>query len=111
MVYVGQTKRALKLRVAEHKALIRLQNMDYAIARHYISAGHGSPASLKFWGLEKVERSPRGGDHNNRLLRREAHWVFKLNSVEPFGLNEMNNLVFFDFCAFHLLFNYLHIGT
>ena len=79
MVYVGQTKRALKLRVAEHKAAIRLKNMDYAIARHYINAGHGSPASLKFWGLEKVERSPREGDHNNRLLRRQAHW--EVNSL------------------------------
>ena len=92
MVYVGQTKRQLKVRVAEHKAAIRSQNKDYAIARHYINAGHGSSASLKFWGLEKVEQSPRGGDHNSRLLRREAHWVFKLNSVEPYGLNDSNNL-------------------
>ena len=92
MVYVGQTKRPLKDRVAEHKTAIRVQNMDYAIARHYKDAGHGSPATLQFWGLEKVEESPRGGDHNARLLRRESHWVFKLNCVQPYGLNDSNNL-------------------
>lgn len=32
---VGQTKRNLKLRVAEHKATIRNGNMDYATAGHY----------------------------------------------------------------------------
>lgn len=92
LVYIGQTKRALKLRIAEHKAAIRNNNMDYAIARHYVSANHGSPASLKFWGIEKIEVSPRGGDIINRLLRRESFWIHELNSVEPLGLNEENNL-------------------
>ena len=88
MVYVGQTKRALKTRIAEHKAAIRNNNMDYAIARHYAKAQHGSAATLKFWGIEKVSPLPRGGDMVNKLLKREAYWIFSLNTVEPNGLNE-----------------------
>ena len=87
MVSVGQTKRNLKLRIAEHKASIRNGNMDYAIARHYKEKGHGSAASLKFLGIEQVSSS-RGGNNKKLLLQREAFWIFTLNSVEPFGLNE-----------------------
>ena len=91
-IYVGQTKRALKLRIAEHKTAIRTNNMDYAIARHYSQFKHGSPASLKFWGIEKVSLSARGGDIINKLLRREAFWINELNTVDPLGLNEELNL-------------------
>lgn len=88
LVYVGQTKRPLKLRIAEHKAAIRNRNMDYAIARHYVQANHGSNASLKFWGIERILPSQRGGDIVKYLLQREAFWIFTLNTVEPNGLNE-----------------------
>ena len=87
-VYVGQTKRNLKVRIAEHKAAIRNGNMEYAIARHYKERNHGSTASLKFMGIEKVTMPPRGGDMKKLLLQREAYWIFTLNSVEPHGLNE-----------------------
>lgn len=88
LIYVGQTKRSLKLRIAEHKAAIRNKNMDYAIARHYIQANHGSCASLKFWGIDKITPPPRGGDLVKILLKREAYWIHTLNTVEPNGLNE-----------------------
>ena len=92
LVYVGQTKRQLKARISEHKTAIRTKNMDYAMARHYVEAGHGSVASLKFWGIEKIAPKSRGGDIINNLLRREAYWIYTLNTVEPLGLNECNNL-------------------
>ncbi|KAL2083743.1 hypothetical protein ACEWY4_021516 [Coilia grayii] len=64
LMYVGQTKRNLKLRIAEHKAAIRNSNFDYAIARHYRDQGHGSAASLRFVGIEKVPPNPRGGQQD-----------------------------------------------
>ena len=88
LVYIGQTKRNLKIRIAEHKAAIRNGNMDYAIARHYKDKGHGSAATLKFIGLEKIELPPRGGDMKKLLLKQESFWIFELNTVEPYGLNE-----------------------
>ena len=88
MAYIGQTKRPLKIRIGEHKTAIRTGNLEYAMARHYKQANHGSPASLRFWGIEKVSSSARGGDIIKKLLRREAYWIYTLNTLEPSGLNE-----------------------
>ena len=92
LMYVGQTKQNLKLRITEHKAAIRHNNMDYAIARHYKEQNHGAATSLKFIGIEKIEPNPRGGNLINQLLRREAYWIFELKTIEPFGLNETQEL-------------------
>ncbi|KAL2086165.1 hypothetical protein ACEWY4_017224 [Coilia grayii] len=54
LVYIGQTKRQLKILISEHKMAIRTKNTTYAMATHYIEANHGSPASLKFWGIERI---------------------------------------------------------
>lgn len=88
LVHVGQTKRQLKLRIAEHKTAIRTKNITYAIARHYVQANHCSPASLRFWGIEKVTIPSRGGDVIRKLLCREAYWIYLLDTLEPSGLNE-----------------------
>lgn len=87
-IYIGQTKRNLKLRIAEHKAAIRNGNMDYAIARHCREKNHGSVVSLKFLGIERISPSPRGGNIVKQLLQREAYWIYTLNTMEPRGLNE-----------------------
>ncbi|XP_063077568.1 uncharacterized protein LOC134467623 [Engraulis encrasicolus] len=95
LMYIGQTKRNLKLRIAEHKASIRNGNMEYAIARHYKDRNHGSATTLRFVGIERVMPNPRGGDLIKQLLKREAHWIHKLNTVEPHGLNEKQELSVF----------------
>ena len=46
--YVRQTKRCLKLRISEHKTAIRTGNVEYAMAKHYLEANHGSPSTLRF---------------------------------------------------------------
>ena len=92
MAYIGQTKRNLKVRIAEHKAAIRNGNMDYAIARHYKERSHGSAATLRFIGIEKVNLPPRGGNTVKLLLQREAYWIYTLNTMEPNGLNESLDL-------------------
>ena len=91
-IYIGQTKRNLKLCIAEHKAAIRNENTDYAIARHYKERCHGSAASLKCIVLEKISPSPRGGDIKKKLLQREALWIYTVNNMEPHGLNETLDL-------------------
>lgn len=92
LIYIGQTKRNLKLRIAEHKAAIRNGNIDYAIARHYRDRNHGSAASLRFIGIERVLPNPRGGNLVQKLLKWEAYWIYTLNSMEPHGLNELSGL-------------------
>ena len=88
LAYVGQTKRPLKQRISEHKTAIRTGNMDYAIAKHYAEANHGSPSSLKFTGIERIEMPTRGGDILKRLAQREMQWIYTLNTMTPNGLND-----------------------
>ena len=45
--------------------------MDYATAKHYAEANHGSTSSLKFCGIEKVIMPTRGGDVLKRLAQTE----------------------------------------
>jgi hypothetical protein len=66
--YIGTTKPALKLCIAEHKAAIHNENTDYAIARH---CNHGSSSSLRF---EHAQISPSGGDIVRKLKESEAFW-------------------------------------
>ncbi len=92
LMYVGQMKRNLKLRIAENKAAIRNNNLDYAIARHHKDKNHGSAASLRFTGTERVLPNPRGGNMVKQLLRREAFWINELSTIEPFGTNDSQDL-------------------
>ena len=45
-------------------------------------------SSLRFIGIEAVPPPPRGGDHDLILKRREAFWIFTLNTLAPKGLND-----------------------
>ena len=94
LLYVGKTKRQLKTRIFEHKCAIRKNDEKSSVARHFHSAGHDANM-LKFMGLEMVNRSPRGGDRENRLLQREAWYIFNLNTCIPNGMNEELSLTCF----------------
>ena len=52
LVYVGQTKGALKTCISDHKK-------DVHNAQHYVNANHSSAASLKFWGMEKKKKKKK----------------------------------------------------
>lgn len=57
-----------------------------------VKANHGSSASLKFCGIEKIQVSPRVGAVVTKLLKRRSFWIHELYTVEPFGLNKELNL-------------------
>ncbi len=92
LVYVRQTKRALRTHISKHKTAIHTKNIDHAMAQHCAQASHGSAATLKFWGIDKATPASRGGDLINTLLRKDVLWIYNLNTVEPPGINEELNL-------------------
>ncbi|OCT94774.1 hypothetical protein XELAEV_18012465mg [Xenopus laevis] len=47
----------------------------------------GDSAYLKVQGIEKILPTSRGGDLMQRLLYREAYWIFTLETRQPKGLN------------------------
>lgn len=53
------------LNCTEHRAAICSKNIDYGITCHFVKANHGSKASSKFWGTDKIKVSLRGGDTVN----------------------------------------------
>ena len=87
ILYVGKTSRALRTRISEHRSNIRCGDMRNPVAAHFKQMGH-SISSLRYWGIEKVNRPARGGDHNRLLLQRESYYIYSLNTMAPHGLNE-----------------------
>lgn len=87
LAYIGKTTRALKTRIAEHRSTIRNHDKKSPVAEHFTQFGH-SVASLRYIGIERIQPPSRGGDVNSILLKREALWIYTLDTLSPKGLNE-----------------------
>ena len=87
LTYVGKTSRELRTRISEHRSRIRNGDERSPVAAHFKAAGHNLN-TFRYLGVEKVERSRRGGDIEKKLLQRETYWIYKLNTMSPNGLNE-----------------------
>lgn len=86
LAYIGKTQRALKTGIAEHLSCIRTNNLKNPGAVHFNSKRHNL-STLRYIGIEHVKVPGRGGDVNNILLKREAYYIYTLNTLSPKGLN------------------------
>ena len=86
--YVGRTKRRFKDRLAEHKYAIRIQNIDYPMAKHYKDSGHDPSKRLTAMVIETIPNDTRMGDRLKLLLQRETYWIHTLKATCWPGLNE-----------------------
>ena len=77
-VYIGQTKRDIYKRFAEHinKALHSDRKNDKALAL-YIAINNHKPENFYIESLEKVEGTPKQVDE------REQYWISYFNSTDP----------------------------
>ena len=87
LAYIGKTTRKLKQRISEHKSSIRRNDREYPVAIHFNDAKHDI-SSFRFMGIEQIQMPPRGGDLDLLLKRREAYWIFTLQTLAPKGLND-----------------------
>ncbi|XP_077137278.1 uncharacterized protein LOC143799794 [Ranitomeya variabilis] len=94
-VYVGQTTQELRKRIQQHFSNISMAKADKAkgktltsVATHYLDEHNSQLVDTKILGLEGVQTNIRGGNVTLELLRRESRWIFDLNCLTPFGLNE-----------------------
>lgn len=87
LAYVGKTCRALRTRIAEHRSNIRCGDTRNPVAAHFLALGH-NVCTLRYTGIEKVEKPSRGGNHDRLLLQRETYYIYALNTMSPSGLNE-----------------------
>ncbi len=84
LVYIGKTQCALKTRIAEHRSSIHTNDQKNPVAVLFYSKRHNL-STLRYIGIEHVKsRLPRrGGDVNNILLKREAYYIYTLNTLSP----------------------------
>lgn len=87
LAYIGKTTRPLKTRISEHRSNIRNHDKKSPVAIHFTQAQHNVSA-LRYLGIEQVKLTSRGGDINSLLLKREAYWIYTLETLNPKGLNE-----------------------
>ena len=85
LAYIGQTSRKLKVRISEHKSNIRRNVLTSTLAKHWNASGHSIP-QFRFQILEVLPSDTP--DLHNRLLRREIHWIYLLDTLQPRGLND-----------------------
>ena len=78
--YIGQTKRIIKFRIADHRGYITNQVISRATGSHFNLPGH-SLADLKFTILEQV----RYNDEDYRR-KREIYFINKFNTLHQ-GFN------------------------
>lgn len=94
--YIGCTKGKLKIRILEHLKSITnpgTRMLSFA-AQHFIEKHDSHTNSFKFFAIEKVSMSPRGGDLQHKLRDREAFWILSLGSMFPRGLNSRKEFMF-----------------
>lgn len=85
--YVGRTKRALKVRIAEHVGNIKKGYEKHSLSSHFKTTHSQDPTGLTFTALEKVENDWRGGDYIKKMSRIESKYIFEFNTLIPLGLN------------------------
>lgn len=85
-LYVGETTMQCRTRINKHKSTIRTRRGDLPVAKHFMDLGH-ELKELKFWIVDHILKSRRGGDRQIQMKRRELKWIFCLNTLAPNGLN------------------------
>ncbi|OCT91664.1 hypothetical protein XELAEV_18014723mg, partial [Xenopus laevis] len=96
LAYIGQTSRAVKERIKEHRGNIRNfkpgTQSDTPVSRHFAFHGHNQ-MQLRWLVLENVKLPKRGGNIQKLLLQHEAGWIKKFNTLLPMGLNDHWSLI------------------
>lgn len=94
LLYVGETKNEMRVRLQKHLSTIRLAQRDKdlgkilpPVAEHFLRKHNGDPQGLTAGVLEQVTLGIRGGDLKKRLRQKETSWIYRLTSRTPDGLN------------------------
>ena len=86
MQYVGETCRALRKRMYEHRSSVLKDGLSTPVSCHFKNDGH-SHKHMQFsvleWCTPKVE-----SDSTSKRRRIELCWIFKLHSLAPIGINQ-----------------------
>lgn len=82
--FIGKTVRCVRTRIQEHLSRIRLHNLEALIVDHYIRTNNKED-DFQFTVLH-VSAS-KGTQLELELLKSEAFWICKLDTIQPRGLS------------------------
>lgn len=105
-IYVGKTKRKLKVPIGEHLREINEKGKipEKPLAKHFALCHGGSSLGMKVKGIYALKLPTRRGDFDRILLQKEKWWVYQLKSLVPVGLNtELNLQAFLETYGFYFL--------
>lgn len=86
-LYVGRTTRPLQVRIREHIYNIKKKLVSHNLSSHFLTCHDSDPKGLNFWGIAKLETHWRGSNNLRELSKMESYWIYKLETLEPHGLN------------------------
>ena len=81
MLYVGETKRRLGNRFAEHLRTIKDRKLAYPVAKHFCSSPHVGVSDVSV----TVLMSTNGDDSDRHKL--EQRTIYQLGTLAPAGMN------------------------
>lgn len=84
IIYVGSTVRMVKIRILEHCSRLRLRVAEAPLVMRFSEAGHKED-NFKYMVIYVAK--PSCQDLRRTLLRKEAFWTYKLDTITPRGLN------------------------
>ena len=83
--YVGETKREIKVRMAEHQRDTR-NKRDTPMANHFNFTNH-SIRNMRFQIIEILLSDPESEQSTVTRKTRELHWIYQLHTLRPVGIN------------------------
>lgn len=100
-MYIGKTKRQLKIRIGEHLRDIKKERdpekgQESPVPKHFAQYHQCRTDGLKVKGIYAL-KLPTRGDFDRILLQKEKWWIFTLKSLAPLGMNvELNMQPFLE---------------
>lgn len=95
-LYVGKTKHQLRVRFAEHLKTIQPKE-ETQVAQYFLEVHQGNTSGLRVKGFYAPKLSDRRGEFDRVLLQKEKLWIYRLQTLQPRGLNtELSLKVFLE---------------
>lgn len=82
---------SIALRVNQHRHNIQKRCPKHSISRHCATTPEKNKHALKITPIDYI---PDNTYHRfSNLQRREVYWIYQLDTLTPYGLNEMSETV------------------
>lgn len=86
--YVGQTKNLLRERMSGHRSKLSERDPKLYLYKHFHAKNGHVMTDFKVTVIEKIPKDPDTTKNEQLLLAREKFWIYKLQTLYPFGLND-----------------------